>query len=111
MQYTERQVREFQRQFAERRTRQWLATLPVIAATILIIVSDRLNKSVLGIPPVVVTIVAFGVILGFIVFTLVNWRCPACNSYLGKRINPRFCSSCGVALDGGTSALEPKVLP
>lgn len=110
MQYTERQLRELQRQFAERRTRQWLATLPVIAATILVIVSDRLNKSVLGIPPAVVMIVAFGVILGFIVFTLINWRCPACNSYLGKRINPKFCSSCGVALDAGASTSEPKFL-
>src|SRR5258705_56299 len=56
VQYTESQIREFQRQFAQRRTRQWLATLPVIAATILIIVSDRLNKPLLGIPPTVIAI-------------------------------------------------------
>jgi rubrerythrin len=33
-----------------------------------------------------------------VVFSLFNWRCPACSSYLGKRFNPRFCPSCGAQL-------------
>jgi hypothetical protein len=28
-------------------------------------------------------------------FTFWNWRCPACNSYLGKGAFPRFCPKCG----------------
>jgi hypothetical protein len=31
-------------------------------------------------------------------FSLVNWRCPACGAYLGKRFSPRFCASCGARL-------------
>jgi len=32
------------------------------------------------------------------VFSLYNWRCPACNKYLGKQRSPKYCSKCGVAL-------------
>jgi hypothetical protein len=33
-----------------------------------------------------------------LIFTLQNWRCPACRKYLGKGAFPRFCPRCGVAL-------------
>ncbi len=26
------------------------------------------------------------------------WRCPSCDKYLGKNINPTFCNKCGVKL-------------
>jgi len=31
-------------------------------------------------------------------FTFWNWRCPACNGYLGKGTSHRFCPKCGVQL-------------
>ena len=40
---------------------------------------------------VVVLIPLFG-------FTFWNWRCPACNGYLGKGSNHRFCPKCSVQL-------------
>ena len=33
-----------------------------------------------------------------ILFSLYNWRCPACSKYLGKQRSPKYCSKCGVAL-------------
>jgi len=33
-----------------------------------------------------------------VIFSFANWRCPACNGYLGRGINPKFCSKCGTEL-------------
>jgi rubrerythrin len=51
-----------------------------------------------GLPTELVVGAAIAVILGFVAFTLWNWRCPACNRYLGKGISPSFCPKCGVPL-------------
>lgn len=40
----------------------------------------------------------FLLIVGFIGFSAVNWRCPACNEYLGAGINPPRCRKCGAPL-------------
>jgi hypothetical protein len=37
-------------------------------------------------------------IAAFIGFSVVNWRCPACNKYLGSDIHRRACSKCGTRL-------------
>jgi hypothetical protein len=31
-------------------------------------------------------------------FSVKNWRCPACDAYLGKRANPSACPKCGALL-------------
>jgi hypothetical protein len=61
-------------EFKKKRTRQIMAVGPIILAFIGI-----LSVSVL-------------------VFSFLNWRCPSCNKYLGKAINPKFCSKCGTQL-------------
>ena len=33
-----------------------------------------------------------------VLFSLANWRCPACHRFLGRYGNPRFCSKCGAPL-------------
>jgi hypothetical protein len=43
------------------------------------------------------TIAGTGILLGLL-FSLKNWRCPACDSYLRKNTNPKFCPKCGVKL-------------
>jgi len=35
------------------------------------------------------------VIAAFIGFTSSNWRCPACNKYLGRDISKHGCRKCG----------------
>ena len=37
-------------------------------------------------------------IAAFIGFSAVNWRCPACNKYLGTDINRRICRKCKTRL-------------
>ena len=72
---------------------------PLIALAILLGAMDETTESLLGAIPdwvfVLIFIVAF---IGLLIFSLTNWRCPACNKYLGKALNPRICSKCGVAL-------------
>jgi len=38
------------------------------------------------------------VIAAFIVFSILNWRCPACRKYLGADINRDRCKKCGARL-------------
>jgi hypothetical protein len=38
------------------------------------------------------------VILAFIGFTSINWRCPSCNKYLGSDIGRSTCRKCGSRL-------------
>jgi hypothetical protein len=37
-------------------------------------------------------------IAAFIAFSAANWRCPACNKYLGPDINRRICRKCRTRL-------------
>jgi hypothetical protein len=43
-----------------------------------------------------IVVIVFAVVATIISMTC--WRCPACNAYLGKGINPKFCSKCGKLL-------------
>jgi rubrerythrin len=48
-----------------------------------------------GHSPVEVT--ALAALFIALILTFINWRCPACNRYLFRRIYPRSCPGCGVA--------------
>ena len=87
-------VEEFQR----RRKRQLIVTLPLVVLVFTILVMGDRGGSFGGISCSSLAIPAFAVLIGLIIFSLKNWRCPACNGYLGKAISPRFCSRCGAPL-------------
>lgn len=38
--------------------------------------------------------------VGWVTFSVRNWRCPACDKDLGRAFNPRSCPRCGVELRG-----------
>ena len=88
---------ELQQQFARRRTRQWILVLPVLAVILLMRSIDK-GSSVFGLPSEVLAIVGLVLVVGAVAFTFYNWRCPACEKYLGRAINPRFCQKCGFKL-------------
>lgn len=97
MQYTEDQKIEIKRLFASRRKRQILVAIPIVAMIILLALSES-KGAVLGVPLRLAGPVFFVCVLGAVAFSLYNWRCPACNKYLGKAIGPKFCARCGVEL-------------
>ena len=85
-------------EFKQRQKRQLVVTLPVVlAAFTILILADR-GGSIAGVPCSSLAIPAVAAILGLLIFSFQNWRCPACHGYLGKAMNPRFCSKCGAAL-------------
>lgn len=43
-------------------------------------------------------IAGFALILGLLIFSFKNWRCPACERYLGKSGIPRFCPQCAAQI-------------
>lgn len=97
MERTEQEKAAFRTQFAARRRNQIILAVPLIAV-ILLLVSSEGQDSVLGIPITIAGPGAVVLILAGLVFSLYNWRCPACNGYLGKAISPKFCARCGVEL-------------
>ena len=99
MERTEGQKAEIRALFAIKRRRQLLISLPLIALIAgFAFLGNRNPGELLGIPATMVFPGFLAVIAGAIVFSLYNWRCPACNKYLGKQRSPQYCSKCGVAL-------------
>lgn len=90
---------EVHREFARRRTRQLIALVPVLIAIALLFWFDRhRGASIAGINPDAMPIVPFAFVAGVVLFSLFNWRCPACSGHLGRGWNPRYCPKCGASL-------------
>lgn len=99
MEYTKEQQVAIRTLFVARRRRQILVSLPLIALVFgAVFLEHGEHGAMFGIPPSVVLPGFLVLIAGAIVFSLFNWRCPACNRYLGKQRNPKYCSRCGVEL-------------
>ncbi len=99
MEYTEEQVRAFKEAFSTRRRNQFMVGIPLIVIVVAFVVSaDEQTGTLFGMTLGVAGPIFLGLILASAVFSFKNWRCPACNRYLGKVMNPRHCHSCGVEL-------------
>jgi hypothetical protein len=85
-------------EFKKKRTRQIMAVGPIILAFIALLSVENNPTGIFGLAPNTILVAAFAVIISVLVFSLLNWRCPSCNKYLGKAINPKFCSKCGTQL-------------
>ena len=100
MTYTEDQKAAFRAEFATRRKRQLFVSIPLVIfmVGVLIALDEKTKAPVFGLSSSVVAAIFAVVMGGGLVFSLLNWRCPACQRYLGKHINPSFCHRCGVPL-------------
>lgn len=83
--------------FAKKRKRQITVAILVIPFMLLRVFKselrqlDFINDSIIG-----YALIAF--ILGILVFSFINWRCPKCEAYLGKEVLIKHCKKCGVQL-------------
>lgn len=90
---------EIKQAFAARRRRQYIVAVPFV----LILVASAFvrggdSTEPFGIPAIWWAPALIVFVAGVLVFSFRNWRCPACDKYLGKGMGPKFCPSCGVAL-------------
>ncbi|MCA9393969.1 MAG: hypothetical protein KC900_07170 [Candidatus Omnitrophica bacterium] len=99
MELTEEQKQEIKQKFKVRRTRQMFISLPFVAVMLgFIAFEDQMAALSADIPEQVLGIGFFVAVLAVLGLSFRNWRCPQCDGYLGKNINPKFCSKCGAAL-------------
>ena len=85
--------------FKKRKTRQLIAIVPFILASIpLLMLEDTGAERWAGIPTSFVATICIVVMVAIFAFWLSNWRCPLCHSYLGRAMSPKFCQKCGAQL-------------
>jgi len=85
-------------EFRRRQRRQYAVAGTVFAACGLLIYAGQVQPNPLGLAPRVAQGGAFFVVVCALLSSLRNWRCPACQRYLGKTWVLRFCPGCGVPL-------------
>jgi hypothetical protein len=99
MYHTDRQKAEFKESFAQRRRKQLLVAALIIPIILVVVISeDQGAGTIFGYSAEIYGPVFLIAVIVALLFSLRNWRCPACNKYLGRSINPKFCQSCGVEL-------------
>ncbi|HOD13920.1 MAG TPA: hypothetical protein PLA65_13525 [Spirochaetota bacterium] len=85
--------------FKKRRMKQIIVAVPMVICMILVLViSENTGFSFAGISSLHILVGMIVLFLAAFAFSIKNWRCPACNRYLGKGINPKFCPKCGARL-------------
>lgn len=88
-------VSRYKKEYVARRKRQAISVIPVGALAAAVALG---GGGLLGLGESAVLVVVGAVVLAFFGFSIANWRCPACDSYLGQRLNPRECPACGQML-------------
>jgi hypothetical protein len=97
--YTAEQEADFKRSFSVRRRRQLTVAIPfVLVMVAMVIAGEGEQQDLFGLPIAIWGPVLAVLLVGVLAFSFRNWRCPACDKYLGKAFNPSFCPKCGVAL-------------
>ena len=90
-----RSVTDVPAEFAGRRRRQFVVTVPLMVVTLVSAILATDAEAHEG--RVAAAVVFVITLVSLVAFSLVNWRCPSCRVYLHKVTNPKFCPNCGVA--------------
>lgn len=99
MEYTEDQKARFIEDFKVIKRRQIMVAVLFVPFTLLFILfaasADPKTGEAFGISMFVFIPIHAIALTALVIFSLKNWRCPACDRYLGKEFNPSFCPKCG----------------
>ena len=94
-------------EYQKRRKKQLIIAVTCVLIILLYLVLSQF-QNLSFIDDAVFTIILLFFLLSAVVFTLLNWRCPHCNSFLGKEINARRCPRCGIRLQSADSVGKRK---
>lgn len=96
------------KEFEKRKKKQLIVLLTCIPVVLLYLLQTS-SKRLPFIGDGGIAIASFLFFVGVFVFTLLNWRCPNCNSFLGKRFLMQKCDRCGARLQGGQGDAKRKL--
>ncbi len=92
--YSKEQRRFFQQEFQKRRKRR--LTVFIIAMGLMIGAFFTFPDFVLlGMPKHVWGPVFTLLIIGLLIFIIIDWRCPVCKGIMGDVFQTKFCPKCG----------------
>jgi hypothetical protein len=79
--------------------RQLVAAVVAVSALLLVLLgaSDR-KAEFLGLAGEDWGQLGFAIVVGVVIFSFINYRCPACSAYLGRGLKPSYCRRCGARL-------------
>lgn len=97
MEYTEQQLQEFKEEYARRRRNQYLVSGGLIVMVMGFGLLQSRTGGADGNSPILLGAL-FVLIFASVIFSLRNWRCPACGGMLGRVYRANFCARCGVPL-------------
>ena len=98
MEYTDQQRAAFKDVYAKRLRKQLIMIVLLFAVMApLPFIED--DATFFGLSGAVLGRVCFvAIVIGWVIFNGRNWRCPACNSFLGRAFKPKHCRRCGIEL-------------
>jgi hypothetical protein len=93
-QYTEEQKRQFQQEFHKRKKRRLMVFIIAMGFMIGALFTFP-NFILFGLPKHVWGPVFTLIILGLLIFIIIDWRCPVCKGFMGDVFQTKFCPKCG----------------
>jgi hypothetical protein len=84
---------ELRQEYARRRRRQWTVVIPVALLVIIAMQMVDTYETYLGLSSTAVLLIGIAILVGTYAYSVYNWRCPACSSFVGRG-NPDFCREC-----------------
>jgi hypothetical protein len=85
--------------FQARKRRQVRVSVPFAILLVFLVVRFRAHGLAVGEVHLPATALALPIVVGLLIFSVRNWRCPACDRYLGKSMAHRSCPHCGAAFE------------
>lgn len=90
----EMEEKHVQKVFARKKMFQYLSYGLAMAVIVVVAVS----KSNQAVDTSLYAWVLVGIALAAMIFSLFNWRCPACKKYLGRKMGIKECPNCQAKL-------------
>jgi hypothetical protein len=86
-------------EFQKRKHRQLYLVAPITVIVFILfdVMKDSAGSS-FGLSKNTSVILTALILITVFSFSVRNWRCPACDTYLGKMLNPKHCPHCGIKL-------------
>ena len=84
--------------YKARRGRQILISILALVGVVVMLYAYVNPAALAPLKPLQIMLLALVYEVGLLAASLLNWRCPNCNKYLGRGYNPESCRRCNAKL-------------